>query len=111
MTIDGVWKVEMHGPWGWEARATAFLENGNYRGASTDHFTIGTYSIDGNTVTAEATVNTYGQLGAVLGMTEPRIKLSMSGEIDTESMTVNGKATETEGLLAVELRMTKLADL
>ena len=47
MKIDGVWKVEMRGPWGWEARATAFLENGTFRGASTDHFTIGTYSIDG----------------------------------------------------------------
>ena len=111
MKIDGVWKVEMLGPTGWEARATAFLESGIYRAASPDHYTLGTYSVDGNSVTAKVTAYTYGQLRAMFGIADPRLNISITAEIDAESMTCEGKAIDPDGLFAAELRMRKLADL
>ena len=45
MSVEGVWKIEMLGPYGWEAVSTAFVENGRYLGASQDHYTIGHYEV------------------------------------------------------------------
>ena len=33
MSCEGVWVVEMKGPYGWERIAIAFLKNGEYLGA------------------------------------------------------------------------------
>lgn len=43
MSVNGIWKVEMLGPYGWESVSTAFLEDGKYRAASEDHYTVGNY--------------------------------------------------------------------
>lgn len=44
--IDGVYKVDLLGPYGWEPFSTAFIQNGEFRSASSQHFTAGTYEID-----------------------------------------------------------------
>jgi len=30
MSCEGIWEVEMRGPYGWERIATAFMRNGEY---------------------------------------------------------------------------------
>ena len=37
MSLNGIWKIEMLGPDGWESVSAAFLEDGNYRAASENH--------------------------------------------------------------------------
>ena len=44
--INGIYKVEMLGPYGWERFSTAFIEDGQYRGASAEHFSLGTYRVE-----------------------------------------------------------------
>ena len=43
--IDGVYKVEMLGPYGWENFSTAFIHDGLFRSASAEHFTAGHYEL------------------------------------------------------------------
>ena len=52
--IEGVYKVEMLGPYGWENFSTAFLHDGEFRSASAKHFTDGTYRVDGEKFRVDA---------------------------------------------------------
>lgn len=45
-SIDGVYKVEMLGPYGWENFSTAFIHDGLFRSASAEHFTAGHYELE-----------------------------------------------------------------
>ena len=45
MSVEGVWKVEVMGPHGWERIATALLKDGRYFGASADHYSTGSYEV------------------------------------------------------------------
>lgn len=44
--IDGVYRVDMLGPYGWENFSTAFIEDGEFHSASAEHFTAGNYVVD-----------------------------------------------------------------
>ena len=48
MSMNGIWKVEMLGPYGWESMSTAFLEDGRYLSSSQDHYAVGKYKLKGN---------------------------------------------------------------
>ena len=48
MSCEGVRKVEIKGPYGWERLATAFMRNGEYLGASVNHYSVGRYKEDGD---------------------------------------------------------------
>ena len=43
MSVEGIWKVEAMGPYGWEKVATAFLRAGRYLAASVEHYSTGAY--------------------------------------------------------------------
>ena len=45
-TIDGIYKVELLGPYGWERFSTAFIQDGEFRSASAEHFTAGNYQLE-----------------------------------------------------------------
>lgn len=44
--IEGIYKVEMLGPYGWERFSTAFIKNGEFASASAEHFTDGNYRLE-----------------------------------------------------------------
>jgi hypothetical protein len=44
--IEGVYQVDIMGPYGWERFSTAFIRDGRYRGASAEHFTHGSYQVE-----------------------------------------------------------------
>ena len=44
--IDGVYQVDLLGPYGWERFSTAFINDGEFRGASAEHFTTGNCKIE-----------------------------------------------------------------
>ena len=67
MSCEGVWKVEMKGPYGWETIATAFMKNGKYLGASTNHYSVGSYKQDGDDLEISMNVTQYGDVRPVFG--------------------------------------------
>ena len=46
--IDGIYRVELLGPYGWERFSTAFIQGGEFRSASAEHFTAGRYQVEDN---------------------------------------------------------------
>lgn len=109
MSIDGIWKVEMLGPYGWEAMSTAFLHKGRYWGGSTEYYNVGRYTIDGKKVTAKTLMVIHGKLSALFGKQAKQYKVQFEGKISNE--TIEGKAKDDEGMFLVRFRATKLGDL
>ena len=62
MSVEGIWKVEMLGPYGWENVSTAFLEDGRYLAASQDHYVTGSYEVNGNRVRVIEHLDTTGRI-------------------------------------------------
>ena len=87
MSIEGVWKVEMGGAYGWQQLGTAFLHDGRYLGASADHYTIGSYESDGDTIKMILHVIQYGKVRTIFGRKKKKfdvqaeLKRKKSGKI------------------------------
>ena len=68
MNCEGIWKVEITTPYGWERIATAFMRNGEYLAASANHYSVGTYKQDGSNLVLSTHVTQYGDLRTVFGL-------------------------------------------
>ena len=111
MRVEGVWKVEMKGPYGWEKIATAFLKDGRYLAASVDHFTTGSYAVDGDTLTAEIQVTQYGKVRSVHGSKKRQLSTRLEAKIKKDGRII-GRSNPIEGKkYDVKVRLTHLSDL
>jgi hypothetical protein len=109
MSTNGIWKVEMLGPYGWESMATAFLEDGKYRAASENHYTVGNYEVSGNRIEISAVGVQHGKSRTVFGKKKKEMNLKLEGEIDGDE--VKGQAQDDKGAYQISFRFTRLADL
>ena len=109
MSVNGIWKVEMLGPYGWESVSTAFLEDGRYLASSQDHYAIGSYVLTGSQIKITATTHSHGQVRTMFGAREPTMELSFDGEVRGDQAT--GQAEDKKAKYSITFRATRLADL
>jgi hypothetical protein len=109
MKMNGIWKVEMLGPYGWEPIATAFLEDGKYKSASENHFTIGSYVVSGNRIEISVTAVQHGKTRTVFGKKKREMALTFDGDIKREK--IKGHVRENKTSHQIAFQMTRLADL
>jgi len=109
MSANGIWKVEMLGPYGWESTATAFLEDGKYRSASENHYTVGNYEVSGNRIEISANGVQHGEVRTVFGDKRKEMDLKFEGEIEGDE--IKGQARDDKGTYQISFRTTRLADL
>lgn len=111
MSVNGIWKVEAMGPYGWERIATAFLEDGRYLGASVDHFSTGSYEVTDEAFTADLQLNQYGKVRSVFGTKKKHMNTRLEAKIKKEGKIV-GKSRLAEGKkFEVKMRLTRLGDI
>ena len=67
MSIEGIWTGEVYGPWGWENRGVFVFENGRMIGGDNRQYTMGSYSVSADRVTAELKIHYYGRPATFLG--------------------------------------------
>ena len=109
MSVDGIWKVEMLGPYGWEAVSTAFFENGRYLAASQDHYAVGSYELTGNNVRVTASMYSHGQIRTLFGANAPQVELKFGGEINDSGDHISGQAEDEQAKYSVTFRAMRLA--
>ena len=109
MSVNGIWKVEMLGPYGWESVSTAFLEDGRYLGSSQDHYAVGSYVLTGNKLKITTSSHSHGQVRTMFGARNPEMELSFEGEVNGDQ--VNGQAEDKKEKYSITFRATRLADL
>jgi hypothetical protein len=111
MSCQGVWAVEMKGPYGWERIAIAFMKNGEYLGAGPNHYSVGSYKEDGDNFEMSVVVNQCGQLRTIFGKKfAGKIKVTSKCKIEKDKISGTSKA---EGLkkFDVMLRLIRIDNL
>jgi hypothetical protein len=109
MSVDGIWQIEMLGAYGWENVSTAFMEDGNYKSASQDHYSVGSYQLSENKIKISSHHVSYGETRTLFGAKNKAISLNIEGVVDRDR--INGQATDDEGKFFITFRATRLADL
>ena len=108
MSFDGVWVVEMKGPYGWERIAMSFMRNGEYMGAGPNHYSLGTYKVDGDDFEMSVVVTQHGQLRTIFGKKfAGNLQVTSKGKIEGDKIVGTSKA---KGLkkFDVMLRLTRI---
>ena len=96
MSVEGVWKVEMKCPFGWGKLETAFLRNGRYLAASADHYSTGSYEVNGDTLAANIQVIQYGDVRKIFGSKKKNFRHRLEAKIRIDGKIV-GRANSGEG--------------
>ena len=109
MSVEGVWKIEMLGPYGWEVTGTGFLTGGKYYGGSQQHYSIGTYETNGDKLVIKLVLTSFGERRILFGKSDVGLAVWYEGTLDGN--TVFGHASEPESEFTVGFRATKLAEL
>ena len=111
MSFEGVWRVEMLGPYGWETVSTAFLLDGQYFGASADHRSVGRYEVDGDKLMVRARITQSGKVRTIFGETKQQVELRVDAK-QKKSGKIVGLAYPAENRdYEVRVRMTRLEKL
>lgn len=108
MKVDGIWKVEILGPFGWEAVSTAFLEQGRYLAASQDHYTIGRYEVSGDSIKVEAVMHPHSEAQNPAASGGPG-KFCFEGQIG--GARISGQVDDSDEQQSMTVRGTRLDDL
>ena len=110
MSIEGIWTGEIYGPYGWENSGVYILERGMIVGGNNRHYSMGEYSVSGNTYTADILVHYYGPLRTIFGESREEFRVQVTGEIGDgviEARVVRREKPEFD----VHYRMTRRMDL
>ena len=111
MSCEGVWKVEMKGPYGWECIATAFMKNGEYLGASSDHYSVGSYQQDGDDLEISMNVTQYGDVRPVFGRKHAKeLQVTTKCKIKKNRITGTSKAKGIKKY-DIMIRFTRIGNL
>ena len=109
MNVNGIWKAEIFGPYGWEPMATAFLEDGKFRVGGRNHYEIGSYEISGSRIKVWMKYITHGEARTMFGKRIKEMDLEIEGDI--EGNRIPGYISEKDNNYEVVFRATRLADL
>ena len=111
MSCEGVWRVEMMGPYGWESIATAFMKDGQYFEASANHYTVGTYKVDGDKLEISDATTQYGASRTLLG-TNFMEKMPTKSRCDIKENEITGttRAKDIESH-EIRIRLTRLESI
>lgn len=96
---------------GWERIATAFLEDGRYLAAGTDHFSTGTYMLSDGTLVAELQIEQHGKVRALFGVKKKHLSTRFEAKIkhkEKNDKIVGRMHTAAAKKSAVKMRLTQL---
>ena len=109
--IEGIYKVEMLGPYGWENFSTAFIEDGKFRSASAEHCTSGVYRVKDRHFNMEGNLTQHIARRTLFGKKDAKgLSIEFAGTI--EGGTIDGRATVEGGEdYPVRFRLNRLPQL
>ncbi|MBT8436732.1 MAG: hypothetical protein KJP11_05120 [Gammaproteobacteria bacterium] len=109
--IDGIYKVDMLGPFGWEHFSTAFIHDGEYRSASAEHFTHGTYAAEDHGFQMEGNLTQHADHRPLFGRKDIKeLPIKFIGRIDVD--VIDGEARVTDGSRhSLRFRLNRLPSL
>ena len=111
MSCEGIWRLEIKGPYGWENFATAFMKNGKYLGASANHYSVGSYKEDGDKLVISTNTVQYGAVRTVFGKKHAdKLQVTIECKIKKNKIIGTSKAKGIKNF-EVLVRLTRLDSL
>jgi len=109
--IDGVYKVDLLGPFGWESFSTAFINEGAFRSASAHHFTSGTYEVEDGGFEMKGNLTQYVDDRPLFGRNDINgLPIRFNGSIHDE--VIDGEARIADGSRpSLRFRLNRLSSL
>ncbi len=109
--IEGIYKVEMLGPYGWENFSTAFIEGGRFRSASAEHCTSGVYGVEGGRFNMEGNLTQHDSRRVLFGQKYVKgVPIRFEGTIADD--TIDGQArVKGDEKYAIRFRLNRLPAL
>ena len=111
MNIEGVWKLEMLGLNGWEQLATVFMEEGRYLSASANHYSIGSYKVDGDAFEAQTSVTQHGEVRTLFGSKKKRLDVALRGRENKDGSVTGTISPPDSQLYEINIRLTPLGKM
>ncbi len=110
MSIEGIWTGEVYGPFGWENRGVFLFERGRMLGGDNRQYSVGTYHVADNTMSAEIRTHYYGPPRASFGETKEQFTTRIDGSLDGD--VISGTISRPDRPeFEVEIRLTKRMEL
>ncbi len=109
-SLNGIWKSEFYGLYGWETVGTLTLRDGKISGGSITHYTTGSYTISGETIALWTSVHFYGEHKPFFGGRKDQMKINMDGKLDGHEISGTEESPENPGQ-SYRMKLTKQADL
>lgn len=111
MSCEGIWSVDLKGPYGWEKISTALMENGKYFGASTNHYSVGYYKEEGDKLEMSLTIRQYANLRTILGV-KSADPLQVTYQCKATKNKITGTGT-AKGIkkYKIQIRLTKIDEI
>lgn len=110
MSIEGLWKTEICGPFGWETVGVLVLNDGVAAGGNNNHCSLGVYKERDESVQIELAVDFYGTPRSISGVRERNIEVSISGKRESDLIEAQAHR-EGDVKHIVECRLRKRSDL
>ena len=109
--IDGVYRVDILGTFGWESFSTAFIDGGAFRSASAEHFTEGTCSVADGGFQMEGSLTQFDDNRVLFGRKNLKgLPIKFRGEIHDD--VIDGVAKLTHGgRHSLRFRLARLSAL
>lgn len=111
MSVEGVWKVEMLGPYGWEIISTAILREGHFFAASAEHHSLGSYETDGADLVVKARVTQDGKVQTIFGETKKHVDMRIEAKQKKSGKIVGFAHPADNQDFDIKMRMTRLQKL
>ena len=111
MSFEGVWQLEVLGPYGWQEIGTAFLRNGQYLAAGGDYHALGSYQEDGDKFIADVKSTQHGKVPTVFGETKKHVKARIEGEMKEPDKITGTLYPPKNRNYDLKLRMTRAEKL
>lgn len=111
MSLEGVWKVEMLGPYGWENISTAFMVNGKYLSAGSEHHSVGGYEEDGEQVRIWAQTTQDGEVRTIFGETRKLLDIRIEARQEKPGEIAGSVYPADNPDFDVRVRLTRLENL
>lgn len=112
MKVDGVWKVQLRGPYGKQTAGTGFLRKGRFMSASADSYSIGTYKAKDDVFKAKVHITRFGQTTPLFGSKKREIDIHIKGKINKSGKKIICTAQlEGSKQFAIDVTLSRLGDL
>ncbi len=110
MSIEGIWTVEVYGPFGWDNRGIYILEKGRIVGGDNRQYSVGVYEVTGDQMKAELKVHYYGPPRTVFGEATEQFGAEIEGT--WKDMEISGIVRRPDKpQYDLQIRMTKRLEL